>query len=237
MLIRLNKFLAEAGYCSRRKADEHISSGDVKVNDNVVKELGLKVDPTKDKVEFKNETVSNKSALVYYALYKPKGIISTASDDQGRQMVTDLVPRLPRVYPVGRLDEDSEGLIILTNDGDLTQKLTHPSFEHAKEYEVITRKPKQEIVPAEIEQRFKRGMEIDGKLMKADSIKVQPLNTKYLTLDITLHSGLNRQIRRMCAQMNLEVIKLTRIRIVNLSLSDLQLSPGQFKNITMDQII
>lgn len=241
MSVRLNKFLADSGCCSRRKADEHILAGDIKVNGQIVKELGVKIDPEKDIVKFKGQLLCKETKLVYYALNKPRGVISTAFDEQGRQTVVDLVPREPRVYPVGRLDEDSEGLIILTNDGELAQELTHPSFEHEKEYEVTVRGKGKVFGILQNKERiknlFERGMIIDGKPMKADRVEVNLINTNYYLLNTVLHTGHNRQIRKMCAKIGLEVITLRRIRIGNLTLEGLNLLPGQYKEISKNQIL
>jgi pseudouridine synthase len=239
MLIRLNKYIAEAGICSRRKADELISLSKVSVNGKVVAELGTQIDPEKDEIKVDGQLCQINQKTVYYALYKPIGVISTANDEKGRANVTSLVPKTPRVYPIGRLDMYSEGLIILTNDGELAQRLTHPSFEHEKEYEIKVRSHKSEVVSqGEIKKKFERGLLIDNVLMKA--YKVQLLTThdpQLMTIRLVLHTGHNRQIRRMCDKIGLQVAKLTRIRIGKLRLADLNLKPGQYKEIKKNQII
>lgn len=226
---------------SRRKADEAISNGEISVNNQVISELGIKIDPEKDAVKFNGRRVNQSTEIVYYAVYKPNGVISTAQDEKGRQSVTDLVPRFPRVYPVGRLDAYSEGLMILTNDGDLTQKLTHPSFEHEKEYEVTTHISNDDLrynvnLIGHLKKSFIEGMRIEGKLMKADKIFIKE-NDKSLALDLVLHTGYNRQIRKMCAQIGLAVSKIKRIRIGKLNLHSLNLKPGDCKQISKSQII
>lgn len=241
-LIRLNKFLAESGISSRRKADELILAFKVMVNDKIVTDLGIKIDPEKDTVKFENKALLP-SKLAYYALYKPKSIISTAKDEQGRKTVVDLVPKEPRVFPVGRLDEESEGLIILTNDGELTQKLTHPSFEHKKEYEVIAKIKDNKSntintnnISKNIVQSFTKGIIIESKLMQADFAQVSIIhNTNYL-IHLTLHTGYNRQIRKMCDKIGLEVISLKRVRTGKLRLDKLNLNPGEYKKITREMI-
>jgi len=241
-MIRLNKFLADSGLSSRRKADEIISTGQIKVNGEIVSELGSKIDPVNDKVEYLGKVIGSKAELVYYALYKPKGIVSTSIDEHNRKSVVDLVPKNPRVFPVGRLDIDSEGLMILTNDGDLANLLTHPKFEHKKEYEVIIRitnkglsvKGDREI---HIKDMLEKGLMIDQQLMKADTAEVTQIRDSLFLIRIVLHTGFNRQIRKMCAKIGLEVIKLTRIRISKLSLSNIDIKGGEYKQVLKKQII
>lgn len=236
-LIRLNKYLSDSGICSRRKADEHILAGEVKV-DGEIASLGTKIDTDVNKIELNNEVVRPKTELVYYAVYKPKGVISTASDEKDRKTVIDLVPKSPRVYPVGRLDKDSEGLMLLTNDGELTNLLTHPKNKHEKEYEIIVLISKYQAVSInQIEKKFLSGLNIDGKLMKADVIKISQIpNAEYL-IQIVIHTGYNRQIRKMCDKINLTVLKLTRIRIAKSSLNKLNLKPGEYKVIKKEDIV
>ena len=235
--IRLNKYLSDGGICSRRQADEHILAGEVKVN-GARALLGQKIDPSVDRVEFKNETVSVKKKNTYYALNKPRGVVSTASDEMGRKSVIDLVPNEPRVYPVGRLDRESEGLIVLTDDGELAQKLTHPSFKHEKEYELFASETKKKTASTEqLEKSFLAGMRIDGKLMKADSIKVSLIRETRYSIRIVIHTGYNRQLRRMCGKMGLEVLKLRRIRIAKLSLDKLSIKPGEYKEVIREDIL
>ena len=184
MKTRLNKFLSERGICSRRKADEHILAGDIKINGEIVKELGTKIDELTDSVEFCDKVITEKPEYIYYALNKPRGVVSTADDELDRQTVTDLVPKEPRVYPVGRLDTESEGLIILTNDGELTQEITHPSFEHSREYRVESRIMNYEsgikVHSEQIISRLSKGIVIDGKLMKVDEMS-QPFQLYVLS--------------------------------------------------------
>lgn len=238
MKTRLNKFIADSGVCSRRAADVLIESGEVKLNGEIVKEFGIKVDPEEDRVEINGKTLSADKNFLYYALYKPKGFISTSECESDQKKITDLVPDSPRVFSVGRLDKDSEGLIILTNDGDLTKRLTHPSFEHEKEYEVRAISPS-ENNPTEffLKKRFIEGIDIDGKKMKADSLDNFFRNGRSINFRLVLHTGYNRQIRKMCAKMNLEVTKLTRIRIGKLTLSDLGIKSGEYKTIDRSAIL
>lgn len=236
MSIRINKFLSEAGVCSRRAADEQILAGKVKIN-GVVARLGDRIDRKNDKVEFEGKLIKpQKENFVYYALNKPKGIISTSSDERSRQNITDLVPKTPRVYPIGRLDKDSEGLILLTNDGEFANEMMHPSHQIDKEYEVIV-EAKKRIGTRVIEEKFLKGLLIDDKLMKADKAKVfLILNSKFL-IQVVLHTGYNRQIRKMCVKMGLEVKSLKRTRIGNLSLNKLNLKPGEYQLIDKSDLI
>lgn len=241
-MIRLNKYISDAGICSRRKADEHILAGDVTVNGVVSSELGVRIDPDQDIVEFQGKVVRSDTEFVYYVLNKPKGVVSTASDENGQKTVIDLVPKNPRVYPVGRLDKDTVGLIILTNDGDLTKELTHPSYGHQKKYEVWVQISKTIVRnKSEIEkfivQKLKAGLLIDGKPMKADSAEFTLRTSNSGVLTITIHTGYNRQVRKMCAKIGLEVTRLTRIGLGKLELSSLDLKMGEYKKITKAEII
>lgn len=228
MKIRLNKYLADSGICSRRKADEQILSGNVKVNGKVAA-LGQKIDSEKDKVNYLDKPIESRPDTIVYALNKPKGIISTASDEKGRKSVIDLVPSEPRVYPVGRLDKESEGLILLTNDGEFAQELSHPSKGCEKEYYVVVRSLKPEVRDKNISTQFLKGYKIDGKIMHAKIEEISILRSSVFGLRLVLCTGYNRQIRKMCAKMGLEVTKLKRTRIGNLKLEDLNIAPGEFK--------
>lgn len=235
-LVRLNKFISENGNYSRRKADELIKRGDILVN-GIKAILGQKINPNQDKVAINGKELKQ-SKLVYYALNKPKGVITSASDEIGRQTVTDLVPKNPRVFPVGRLDKESQGLIILTNDGDLANQLTHPKFEHEKEYEIQVKNQKSKVKSMEaIINIFTKGLITDGKLMKMDKCRLAGLNANRYMLNAILHTGYNRQIRKMCAKMGLKVLELTRVRIEKLKLSDLNIETGKYLAIKKEMIL
>ncbi|MCL5410292.1 MAG: rRNA pseudouridine synthase [Patescibacteria group bacterium] len=238
-LIRLNKFLSDQGICSRRAADEHILAGKVSVNGEKA-HIGQKIDPEIQKVTFDSVEINpEKEKLVYYAVNKPKGVVSTANDEMNRKSVVDLVPQSPRVYPIGRLDKDSEGLMILTNDGELTNLLTHPKNKHEKEYEVVVSSIKYQVLSTkEVEKQLLEGLMIEGKLMKADSIEIhKDQRSKFYILNVVLHTGYNRQIRKMCAKLGLEVLKLARTRISSLSLNNLNIKPGEYKIINKSDIL
>ena len=237
-LIRLNKALARSGLCSRRKADALISSGQVIVNDQVIRELGTMVDPEKDRIMVRNQVVSvnraDRDGLIYVALNKPIQVVSTVSDPQGRKTVIDFLPdnlNNQRLYPVGRLDFFSQGLIIMTNDGELTHRLTHPSWEHPKVYRLVVReKPGNRIL-----ETMARGMTLkDGQQLAPVEVTIHAATRNATTLEITLIQGINRQIRRMCDDFDLTILKLTRIRHGPVSLGNL--SPGKYRELTPKEV-
>ena len=211
-VIRLQKFLSMAGVCSRRKGEEYIKDGLVKVNGNVVTTLGTKVDADNDSIEFKNRPVKIEQNIVYIALNKPQGYVSTCRKGDGK-IILDLVDINQRIYPVGRLDKDSTGLLLLTNDGNLHQNLSHPSFDHEKEYDVITGKP----VSDEALIKMAEGMPLRGTKTRPAEIKRLSAN-RFL---IVLKEGRNRQIRRMVKKVEGHVVKLKRVRISNIKLGNL----------------
>jgi 23S rRNA pseudouridine2605 synthase/23S rRNA pseudouridine2604 synthase len=211
--MRLQKYLSEAGFCSRRHGEEFILAGKVSVNGTVVRELGTKIDPLKDIVEVGGKRVEKKDNLIYIALNKPKGYLTTCSRERGK-IVLDLVDVKERVYPVGRLDKDSTGLLLLTNDGRLHNVLSHPSFDHEKEYEVVTKEP----VTNEALERMASGMHILGSRTRpAIFQRISPEKFR-----IVLKEGRNRQIRRMVEKVGNKVRELKRIRISNIKLGGLK---------------
>jgi pseudouridine synthase len=220
---RLQKILSRYGVASRRKAEELILNNKVKVNGKISK-LGDKADIVKDKVFVNNKELKVKENFVYYILNKPKGYICSVEDRHSKKLITDLVSKEPKVWPVGRLDKDTTGLIILTNDGDLTNKLTHPSFKHEKEYVVEVNKP---ITP-DFLQKMQKGIKLEEGNARADKIK--KISDKRFNL--ILHQGWKRQIRRMCKELNYSVLELKRIRIGKIKLGVLKIG----KYITKDKI-
>lgn len=224
-MIRLNKYLSQQGLASRRQADTLISQGKVLVNDQPAK-LGTTIDPDKDTVKFLGKVVaSNKPELETYLVYKPLGYVSTTSDPQGRPTVTSLVKSSTRLYPIGRLDQDSEGLILLTNDGDLAYRLTHPKHHVPKTYHALVTG---NVTPAKLN-RLRRGVMLkDGRTAPAQIEMIRPQGNKSL-LSITIFEGRNRQIRRMFSTQKLEVEKLKRVAIGELELGDLK--PGNSKKL------
>lgn len=226
---RLNKYIASSGLCSRRKADELIEAGKVLVNGKKVTELGFLVQD-KDKV-FVDKKLIHPVKHEYYRFYKPAGYITTLDDEKGRKTIYDLLPEnLQHLKPVGRLDKDSTGLLILTNDGDLINELTHPSIKVPKIYLVTING---QIYRHELEQ-LANGVEIEpGKIAYAD-ISVLEMNSEKTTMQITLYQGLNRQIRKMFEFVGYEVKSLKRIQHATLTLQGLK--RGEFKPIKPQQI-
>lgn len=227
--MRLNKYIASSGICSRRKADELIEQGVVSVNGKKITELGFQV-KEKDKVFINKELVRPKK-LEYYRFYKPAGFITTADDEKDRKIIYDLLPpTMNNLKPVGRLDRDSSGLIILTNDGDLINELTHPSIKVPKVY-IVSVNGKIHLHHLE---KMAQGIEIeDGKIAYADT-QIKEADNKRTVMQITLYQGLNRQIRKMLAALGFEVTSLKRIQHATIELEGLK--KGQFKPIKPQQI-
>ena len=223
--IRLQKVLAQAGLGSRRVCEDLIERRRVRVNGEVA-ELGRRVDPEVDVVEVDGAQIGVRPGLVHYLLNKPAGVITTASDTHGRPTVVEMVPAEPRVFPVGRLDGDTEGLLLLTNDGDLAHRLTHPSFGVDKEYLVeVDGNPHRGVV-----RRLREGLELEDGLTAP--AKVAVLGDHLLR--ITIHEGRNRQIRRMCEAVGTPVVRLVRTRIG--PLTDRTLAPGEWRPLTQDEV-
>ena len=222
---RLQKVLARAGIGSRRACEELIAAGRVTV-DGEVAVLGRRVDVHHDIVAIDGVPVGVAPGLVYYLLNKPRGVVTTADDEFGRAKVVDLVPPEPRVFPVGRLDADTEGLLLLTNDGTLTHRLTHPSFGVEKEYvATVEGEPSRGAV-----RRLREGVELDdGPTAPARVATLGPG-----TLRITIHEGRNRQVRRMCEAIGHPVVRLVRTRIG--PLADRSLRPGTWRALTTEEV-
>ena len=234
MIVRLQKFLADAGIASRRKAEMLILDGNIKVNGKCVTELGTKIEPDKDIVEYKNKIVKANNDYVYILLNKPIGYVTTAKDQFGRDSVLDLVKVKERVVPAGRLDMYTSGALILSNDGDFIYKITHPKHEIEKTYTVTI---KGIVLDDEVEQ-LKKGVLIDNeyvtkpakvKILKTDKEKNQS------RLEITIHEGKNRQIRKMCKAINHKVIALHRSKISSLDVKDIPL--GKWRYLTKEEVL
>ena len=227
--MRINKYLAESGVASRRAADALIKEGIVKINGKIAK-LGDEVEYS-DNVKVNGKTVNVVKKYDYYIMNKPKGYVSTVKDDKGRKTVMDLLPpNAKRLFPVGRLDYDTEGLLILTNDGDLTFKLTHPKNEVPKTYLVKTEKP----VSDEDLNKLRTGVIIDGVKTKRCNIRIIEQNKSFTRLNITITEGRNRQIRKMFEAVNNNFDFLKRIKIGELSVSGL--NRGDVRTLTSNEI-
>lgn len=235
--VRINRFLALSGFCSRRKADEFILAGKVKINGTTVVTPGVIIGPD-DFVEVDGCTISTPPPPIYLLLNKPIHTVCTLRDPEGRQTVLDFLPpeiRRFRLFPVGRLDYFSEGLLLLTNDGDLTQRLTHPRYQHAKLYEVLVRG----TVPSEALATMRKGMTIagnDGSSIRLLPVKVQsdPLPSGNTILQLELHQGINRQIRKMCNVLDITILRLRRVALGCLKLGNLP--PGKIRALTRKEI-
>lgn len=219
--VRLQKYLSAAGVCSRRKGEEYILAGRIRVNGNPVTELGARVDTEKDHVEVDGKTVGLKQDSVYIALHKPKGYVSSCKQNQDKT-VLDLIHIPKRIYPIGRLDKDSTGLLILTNDGRIHHRLLHPSFDHEKEYEVTVR----DAIPDGALKKMESGLPMMGKKTRPAKIK-RILPNKFR---IVLKEGKNRQVRRMVRKVGSTVTHLKRIRFSTITLSGL--AEGKWRFLT-----
>ncbi|MBI3969303.1 MAG: rRNA pseudouridine synthase [Chloroflexi bacterium] len=229
--IRLQVALARAGVASRRAAEELIEAGRVGVNGQTVRVLGTKVDPAADQITVDGRPVVTAEELVYYALYKPYGIVSTVSDEYGRENVLDLVPDERRIYPVGRLDADSEGLIVLTNDGELTRALTHPSSLVDKEYHVLVRGP---VAHGDVS-RLRNGILLDDRYTAPAQVEAFQITDDGDTwLRFIVHEGRKRQIRRMLSQLRYRTERLVRVRIGPLRLG--RLKPGEYRALNRGEV-
>lgn len=228
---RLQKVMAQAGVASRRHCEEMITSGMVKVNGKIITELGTKVDPARDKVQVGGETIFFSSRKYYIVMYKPRGYVTTLSDEKGRKKVTDLLKGVSeRVYPVGRLDYDSEGLLLLTNDGDLTFALTHPKHRVPKTYLVrVAGEPE----PEKLEQMAAGLVLEDGVTAPARVRQVSQREGNAL-LEIVLQEGRNRQVRRMCEHIGHPVLRLQRSKFGNLNIEGMK--PGQYRHLTGEEL-
>lgn len=225
---RLQKVLAQRGWGSRRACEEIIADGRVTVNGEIAI-LGRRVDVAVDRIEIDGAPVGVRPDLVYYLLNKPVDVISTAIDTHDRETVVDLVPAEPRVYPVGRLDGDSEGLLLITNDGELTNRITHPRFGLEKEYLVHVDISSADVSDAAIH-RLRTGIELDdGMTAPAEVSRLQEG-----VLRMVIHEGKNRQIRRMCEAVGYPVIRLVRTRIG--PIMDKKLPPGQWRHLTQEEV-
>ena len=234
--IRLQKYLANAGIASRRKCEELILEGKISVNGEIIKELGTKINPTVDKVEFCGKLVKNNENMIYILLNKPIGYVTTAKDQFNRDTVLNLVKVKERVVPVGRLDMYTSGALILTNDGDFVYKVTHPKHEITKTYTVTLNG----IIENEAVEKLRKGVEIDDYLTRPAKVKIlkTDLEKNISRLEITIHEGKNRQVRKMCEAVGSKVIALHRSKIGNIGVKDLQLGNWRYlKNSEIENLL
>ena len=231
--MRINKYIALCGVASRRKAEELILAGRVTVNDEVMTELSYKVDEENDIVKVDDKLIKEENKLVYILLNKPEGYITTVKDQFDRPSILDLVSDIKeRVYPIGRLDYETSGLLLLTNDGDLTYKLTHPKHEVDKTY---VARVKGKLTKEEIE-RFKTGLKIEDYTTAPAKLKVIKYDEQRDTslLEIKIHEGKNRQVRKMCKAINHPVLKLRRSAMGKIKIGDCEI--GKYRYLTEDEI-
>ena len=228
---RLQKVIANLGYCSRRKAEELISDGKVKVNGITVREMGVKV-KSSDTIEVENTILDNNKNYEYYILNKPKGVVSTVSDDLGRKTVVDLIDTKTRIYPIGRLDYDTTGLLLLTNDGVLANKLMHPSSNIYKTYVARV----DGIVKGYDIKRLKNGVMIDGVKTAKCHVKLKSVDTKKekSIVELTIHEGKNHQVKKMFESLGYRVSKLKREKYANMDLTGLK--TGEYRKLSNKEI-
>ena len=240
-VIRLQKYIADCGITSRRKAEELIKQGKVKVNGKVITELGTKINPKKDIILYNNKEIKNKEKYVYILLNKPIGYVTTVKDQFNRNSVLDLVKVKERIVPVGRLDMYTSGALILTNDGDFVYKVTHPKHEIDKTYTVTIKG----IVTNEEVEKLRKGVKIEEKqdLGNLETYITKPAKVKILKIDkeknqsrleIIIHEGKNRQVRKMCEAVNHKVLALHRSKIAGIGVKDLAL--GKWRYLTKKEI-
>ena len=230
--MRLQKFLASAGVASRRKAEELILQGKIKVNNKTITELGTKVDPDNDIIEYEEKRIKMQEELVYILLNKPIGYVTTAKDQFQRDSVMDLVKTNKRLVPVGRLDMYTSGALILTNDGDFVYKVTHPKHEIEKTYTVTIR----DIVKNEEVEQLRRGVKIEDYITKPARVKILKTDEEknISRLEITIHEGKNRQVRKMCEAIGHKVLALHRSKIAGIGVKDIEL--GKWRYLTDKEI-
>ncbi|AIY80814.1 rRNA pseudouridine synthase [Clostridium botulinum] len=227
---RLQKYMASCGVASRRKCEEIILNGEVKVNGVVITELGTRVNPVEDNVEYKGSLITKEENKVYIILNKPEGYITSAKDEKGRKTVLDLVKVNERIYPIGRLDYDSSGLILLTNDGDVYNKIIHPREELNKKYIAVV---KGEVSKKDID-TFNKGIDIGGYITAPASLEVLSYANGKSTVEVCIHEGKNRQIRKMCTAINHEVLSLNRVSIGEIQLK--YLKKGEWRKLTTEEL-
>jgi 23S rRNA pseudouridine2605 synthase len=231
VLTRLHKILAEAGVASRRKGEELILAGRVSVNNKVIRELGIMADPAYDRIRVDGKPLPHPAPKVYYLLYKPRGVITSLHDPEGRTTIKDLIPRIKaKIFPVGRLDYDAEGLLLLTNDGEMALRLAHPRYRVPRTYLVKVKG----VLTTDEMARIEKGVMLDDGMSPA--IRVTPIKRlqKNSVVRITLHEGRNRVIKRTFEAIRHPVVRLKRIGFASLTLEGLR--PGDYRPLSSEEI-
>jgi len=230
--IRIQKFLANNGICSRRKAEEYILNGNVKVNGKVVTELGTKINPEIDEVKFKDKSVSINHNKIYILLNKPIGYVTTAKDQFDRQTVMDLINIKEKIVPVGRLDMYTSGALILTNDGDFVYKITHPKNEVEKTYNVTLKG----VITSQDIEKLRRGVKIEDYTSGEAKVRILKIDEEkqISRIEITIHEGKNREVRKMCSAIDKKVLALHRSKISFITVKDLKI--GEWRYLKQDEI-
>jgi 23S rRNA pseudouridine2605 synthase len=226
---RLQKILAAAGYGSRRACEAMIEGGRVAVDGHIA-QLGDKADPATQRITLDDEPIRRPQGHTYVALYKPRGYITTTSDPEGRRTIMDLIPLTQRLYPVGRLDADSEGLLLLTDDGELTERLTHPRYGHARVYRVlVTGEPTEETI-----ERWQRGITLDGRKANFSQVQVERQEHGQTWMRVTVHEGRKHLVRRIVAALGHPAQRLIRVEMGSLKLGDL--TTGRWRYLTTGEV-
>lgn len=229
---RLQKYMASCGIASRRKCEELILLGKVKVNGNIIEELGFKVNPLEDIVEYDGRVITKEEKKVYIMLNKPEDVITSVKDEKDRKTVIDIVKVNERIFPIGRLDYDSSGLILLTNDGELYNKIIHPRVELDKKYVAVVKGE----VSLDDKEKFESGIDIGGYITAPAKLKMLEYSHRkdLSTIEVCIHEGKNRQIRKMCSAINHEVMSLKRVSIGNIRLG--QLKKGEYRYLNDEEM-
>jgi len=228
--MRLNKYIARCGVTSRRKADSYIEDGRVVVNGRVISEHGVQVDPDDDLVRVDGREISLPDSYVYYLLHKPQNVISTADDPQGRKTVVDLIPTSRRIYPVGRLDYDTTGVLLMTDDGDFANRLTHPSNEIPRTYQVEYAG----TLPDDTAAQLLQGIDIGEDIPATGEIHVQQQGSGSGSATLTLRAGRYHEVKRIIAYFNAEVKNLHRVSFAGLECGNLK--PGEYRRLTKNEL-
>ncbi|MFR2890466.1 pseudouridine synthase [Clostridium butyricum] len=229
---RLQKYMASCGIASRRKCEELILLGKVKVNGNIIEELGFKVNTLEDIVEYDGRVITKEERKVYIMLNKPEDVITSVKDEKDRKTVIDIVKVNERIFPIGRLDYDSSGLILLTNDGELYNKIIHPRVELDKKYVAVVKGE----VSLDDKEKFESGIDIGGYITAPAKLKMLEYSHRkdLSTIEVCIHEGKNRQIRKMCSAINHEVMSLKRVSIGNIRLG--QLKKGEYRYLNDEEM-